>query len=429
MTLTTNKYARIATLCILYFAQGLPWGFMTTALISYLASKGLTMAESGILIAKANLPWTFKLFWGPIIDSFTYQKMGKRRPWIIIAQLGMAISLISFITIENISDNIQLLGWMFFIHNCFASLQDVSSDALAVDILKPNEQGQVNGGMMASKVIGVGAGTVIMGTLLTKVGLVFAVSFQIILILMTMIIPIIFIEKPGDKYFPWSGQNKKNIIKQDNINSPISIIKSLIISFSNRASFSLAVFILVGYINMGINSGILPVYYSQDFGWDPEKYSQIIGGPGTVIQLLAALLGGYLVDKIGRRKIMILGYGGFSLCCSVFGVIILNLNSIPQVVQIGWLLIGPALISMGHVAVYSLGMALSWGKASATMFTTYMAIANLSVVIGSSFIDSLTSNLSIPHIYICLGVMGIMPLYILKFSDPKSRLILKGLEE
>jgi len=50
-------------------------------------------------------------------------------------------------------------------------------------------------------------------------------------------------------------------------------------------------------------------------------------------------------------------------------------------------------------------------------------------VIGSSFIDSLTSNLSIPHIYICLGVIGIMPLYILKFSDPKSRLILKGLEE
>ena len=99
-TLTTSKWLRIGTLCILYFAQGFPWGFMLTALISFLASKGLTIVESGQLTAMATLPWTFKLFWGPIIDSFTYKKMGKRRPWILIAQSGMALSLISMIFIR-----------------------------------------------------------------------------------------------------------------------------------------------------------------------------------------------------------------------------------------------------------------------------------------------------------------------------------------
>ena len=74
-TLKTNKWLRITTLCILYFAQGFPWGFMLTALLSFLASKGLTLAESGQLTAMAYLPWTFKLFWGPIIDSFTYRAM------------------------------------------------------------------------------------------------------------------------------------------------------------------------------------------------------------------------------------------------------------------------------------------------------------------------------------------------------------------
>ena len=98
-TLTTSKWLRIGTLCILYFAQGLPWGFMLTALISFLASKGLTIVESGQLTAMATLPWTFKLFWGPIIDSFTYKKMGKRRPWILIAQIGMALSLDAMIFI------------------------------------------------------------------------------------------------------------------------------------------------------------------------------------------------------------------------------------------------------------------------------------------------------------------------------------------
>ena len=45
-TLTTNKWLRVITLCILYFAQGFPWGFMLTALLSFLASRGLTLAES-----------------------------------------------------------------------------------------------------------------------------------------------------------------------------------------------------------------------------------------------------------------------------------------------------------------------------------------------------------------------------------------------
>ena len=51
---------------------------MLTALLSFLASKGLTITESGQLTAMATLPWTFKLFWGPVIDSFIYEKMGKR---------------------------------------------------------------------------------------------------------------------------------------------------------------------------------------------------------------------------------------------------------------------------------------------------------------------------------------------------------------
>ena len=56
----------------------IPLGIYVTALLSFLASKGLTIVESGQLTAMATLPWTFKLFWGPIIDSFTFEKMGKR---------------------------------------------------------------------------------------------------------------------------------------------------------------------------------------------------------------------------------------------------------------------------------------------------------------------------------------------------------------
>ena len=68
------------------------------------------MAGSGQLTAMAYLPWTFKLFWGPLIDSFTFIKMGKRRPWIIFAQCGMIITLILMSVMGDLTENIILLG-------------------------------------------------------------------------------------------------------------------------------------------------------------------------------------------------------------------------------------------------------------------------------------------------------------------------------
>ena len=138
----------------MYLAQGIPWGFMTIALIAYLASLDVSTTEAGGLVAVVLLPWTFKLIWAPLVDSITIRSMGRRRPWIIGSELMMAISLLGLLALGDLSQNLKLLAWMFFIHNCFASIQDVSTDTLAVDVLPPAEQGRVNGLMWGSKLIG-----------------------------------------------------------------------------------------------------------------------------------------------------------------------------------------------------------------------------------------------------------------------------------
>ena len=140
-SLTENRLRRMVSLCVLYFAQGLPWGFATVAFASYLSDNGFTPQELGILFATVALPWTFKWIWGPVIDTLSLPQFGSRRLWILFAQFGMVATLIIMVMMGDISANIPLLGWMFFLHNFFSSLQDVSSDALAVDILLPEEQG------------------------------------------------------------------------------------------------------------------------------------------------------------------------------------------------------------------------------------------------------------------------------------------------
>ena len=65
MSMADSRWQRIATLCGLYAAQGLPWGFMTIALISYLTAKGVNETQAGELAAIVLVPWTFKLIWAP----------------------------------------------------------------------------------------------------------------------------------------------------------------------------------------------------------------------------------------------------------------------------------------------------------------------------------------------------------------------------
>ena len=425
-TLTTDKWLRVTTLCILYFAQGFPWGFMLTALLSFLASKGLTLAESGQLTAMAYLPWTFKLFWGPIIDSFTYRAMGRRRPWILFAQFGMALTLIAMVWMGDLSSNIGLLGWMFFFHNCFASLQDVSCDALAVDILLPEEQGKVNGAMWGSKVIGTGMGAVVMGTLLVSNGLVFAIGAQTILMFIIISFPLFILERPGEKRFPWSRvSSNKPIEGKRSIKNPINVIKDLVHAFSKRPCFFAGLFILMSAINQGINSGVLPVYYSSILNWQSDTYSQISGGPGAILEFFGAILGGVLADRFGRRKVFFLGWGSFSVLSGIFGLLVLTTDQLPYWFQVFYLVVYPALVAVGTVSMFALAMALSWSKASATMFTSYMAISNMSVVIGGKLIEPLSEVMSIGQIYIAMMFVCLAPVVFLKSMDPRPILDIK----
>ena len=426
-TLTTSKRLRIGTLCILYFAQGFPWGFMLTALLSFLASKGLSIAESGQLTAMATLPWTFKLFWGPVIDSFVYEKMGKRRPWILFAQIGMALSLVAMIFMGEISENISLLGWMFFLHNCFASLQDVSCDALAVDVLLPEEQGKVNGAMWGSKIIGTGTGAAAMGTLLISKGLVYTILVQTLLMLLIMIFPLFILERPGEKRFPWNkGGDSLTNLNQSNNQSPLTVIKDLITAFSKAPCYYAALFIIISAINQGINGAVLPVFYNATLGWESDTYSQVVGGPGTILEFLGAILGGIMADRFGRRKVFFVGWGSFSVLSGIFGLMILSMQELPLWFQGFYLIAYPFCVAVGTVGMFALAMALSWSKASATMFTSYMAISNLSVVLGNKLIGPLSGIFSVGQIYVIMMFVCLTPVVLLKSMDPRPILDIKS---
>jgi len=172
-TLVESYRARVLTLCALYVAQGIPWGFITVTFVTYLAVEGVSAGQLAYLLTLGTLPWSVKFLWGPIIDRFQFPEMGKRRPWILIAQSGMILVLSAMLLIPNMSANVNLVGIMFLIYNVFTALQDVSTDALAVDVLESHEFEKVNSYMFTSKAIGGIIGGAGLGTIISFTGVKF----------------------------------------------------------------------------------------------------------------------------------------------------------------------------------------------------------------------------------------------------------------
>ncbi len=226
--ITENPIKRVLTLCLLYFAQGLPYGFASVTFAAYLVANGVSVADLAILFATVALPWTFKWIWGPLVDSLYIEKYGPRRQWILFAQTGMALTLGSLLLVRDLNGQIDLVARILFIHNIFASLQDVATDALAVEVLEPDEVARVNGLMFASKRVGIIFGGAALGVLITKIGISGVIAAQLGMLALIIVVPLLMVEKPGVKLFPWSSSTEPEASASEGVTESGALVAEMV---------------------------------------------------------------------------------------------------------------------------------------------------------------------------------------------------------
>lgn len=140
MPVTRNIYLLLFSL---YWAQGLPVGFMTHALPVILRAQGVSLAHIGGF-GLLMLPWSIKVFWAPLVDRYGSAAKGHYRSWIIPTQLLSVVVLIllSFLPIQSLNQPIYLLAFFIVLlfMNGVGATQDIATDGLAVNILKNDQQ-------------------------------------------------------------------------------------------------------------------------------------------------------------------------------------------------------------------------------------------------------------------------------------------------
>jgi len=130
----------------LYASEGAPIGFLWWALPTILRSRGVPLDEITALTSVLVLPWAAKFLWAPLVDVL--RSRWSLKHWILSAQLLMGLTLIPLLLLD-VETQFHLLAVFLILHAIAAATQDVSIDALCIQVASADERGILNGWMQA----------------------------------------------------------------------------------------------------------------------------------------------------------------------------------------------------------------------------------------------------------------------------------------
>jgi len=133
----TNR--RIAAVLLLGFSSGLPLALTAGTLQAWLAVENVDITTIGFFTL-AGQPYIYKFLWAPFMDRFAPPVLGRRRGWILVAQIALLVA-IAFMGTLSPRETPWLLGGTALVVAFLSASQDVVVDAYRTDVLHESERG------------------------------------------------------------------------------------------------------------------------------------------------------------------------------------------------------------------------------------------------------------------------------------------------
>jgi PAT family beta-lactamase induction signal transducer AmpG len=398
----------------MYFAQGIPQGLLAIAIPAWLASQGVSPADIGSYLAVIVLPWAFKLVTGPLMDRYEFLSMGRRRPWVIGAQLGLSLSLLALMLVENPAEQVGLLMLIGVLINSFAATQDVAVDGMSIDLTPVREQGRLNAFMSFGKAVGWGVTAAVSGVLLVTWGLK-ATAILAAAVAGTALFAIIFVrEREGERALPWTKGQAASV------HQPGSSFKDVFRGLNKvlwvRTSIVVLLIMFFDGLVYGYGQALMPIAAINLFGYTTPQWSQLVAMMGLIGAVLALGLGP-LIDRFGAKRMLIFT----TALVAVHAFMLAQTQHLWQdstyvrVMLSLWIMMLPVVM----VSTIALAMAVCSSSISATQFAIYMSVANLGHSVGSKVYGMVAESSTYVENYTLLGVFVVTMIFVLFFHRHK----------
>ncbi len=353
----------LAVILLLGFSSGLPLALTGGTLQAWMTVEGVSLATIGIFTL-VGIPYTWKFLWSPLMDRFVPPFLGRRRGWLVIAQLAIA-GLIAAMAMSNPRDDLAWIAVLAVLLAFTSASQDIVYDAYRTDIAKPEQRGlaaafTVVGYRVAMLTSGAAALVLVAGS-----GFIPALGWKnTYLVMAGLMVVAAFVTLAG---------------KEPEIQAPPprtleeAVLLPLREFFARPGAWALLVLVILYKLGDAFAVSLSTAFLLRGVGFPLDVVGYVNKGMGLAATIVGALFGGAIMVRLGLyRALMVFGvlqalsnlgfmalaYAGKSYPMMVFAVGFENLTG-----------------GMGTAAFVALMMALCDRRFTATQYALISALS------------------------------------------------------
>ena len=318
---------RMLRILLLGIISGFPWVIIGSSLSLWLKEDGLsrsTVGWAGLIFAV----YAFNYLWAPLIDRIRIpwltNKVGHRRGWIIVMQLVILLSLVSWFLLDPTA-NLALVITIGLVIAIASATQDITVDALRIEQIGKNEGKSMQAGA-AMAVVGWWTGYKLGGVIALNAAEYFEkagfenywqLTFLVLgIVIITCNIALMFVHEsqPTERQ---EAQRKTDEMIQNKLGSPNFLTKSAawisgtiagpILSFFKKNGFKIALGILGFVFLFKIGEaflGRMSIIFYKEIGFSKADIAIYSKGLGWITTVIFTLLGGLFAIRSGVIKAM-----------------------------------------------------------------------------------------------------------------------------
>lgn len=268
------------------FASGFPFYIVKDVLKAWMTDANVDLTTIGIFSA-VTMPYTLKFIWSPLMDRYVPPFFGRRRGWILMAQIGL---LVGICLLGQFNPHHQLL-WIGLIAVAiafFGASQDIALDAFRREYLRDEELGFGTGVWMNAWRLG----------MYVSVGIAFFLadtgvdwdSIHVVLAVMMLIgivTTVVVSEPPVNTPPPGSMRD--------------AVILPFLEFFQRDGALIVLAFILLYKIGDNM-AGAMNIPFILTMGFSKTEYFVIVKGIGMLGLFGGVLVGGAIMIRLGIAK-------------------------------------------------------------------------------------------------------------------------------
>jgi PAT family beta-lactamase induction signal transducer AmpG len=302
---------RVLTMIFLGFSAGLPYLLVFSTLSAWLRDEGVANTVIGFF-SWVGVTYSIKVFLAPVIDwlplPLLTRLLGKRRSWMMFAQIGIIISLVNIANTDVHDELPQIALFAICIALCSAT-QDIVIDAYRIESANTEYQGA----MAATYVFGyriallaAGAGCFYLAEFFN-----WQVAYLVMATAMTIgLATALCIKEPEHARQANDEQPKSDKTLWQRIGTFCSnaLLNPFVEFFTRNGKFGLLILLLIALYKMSdITMGVMANPFYLDLGFNKKEIAEISKIFGFFMTIAGAGFGGLLVVKYGIMRPLLLG--------------------------------------------------------------------------------------------------------------------------